>query len=118
MQKRKSIFGLMGITATCLFMLNGLTSPSRAADHKIIIANFTFSPANLNVKVGDSVIFVNRDNVPHTATHIAIREKIKVFDTKSLDQFQKGKITFTNTGNYTYNCSIHPSMEGKIIVQK
>ena len=118
MRKRKSILKPMGIMATCLIMLNGLTSTSSSTDHKISISNFTFSPSVLNIKVGDSVIFVNEDNVPHTATHITMQKEMRVFDTKSLDQLQKGKITLNNTGNYTYNCSIHPTMEGKIVVRK
>lgn len=114
MRNKRFVSGLMGMAAVCLCLLMGLASPSGAAEHRVIIANFAFSPASLTIKAGDTVLFVNRDDVPHTATRAAKG----AFDTESLSQGRNMKITFANPGEYTYNCSIHPSMEGRIVVQK
>lgn len=104
----------MGMKAVCLCLLMGPASPSGAAEHKVIIADFAFSPASLTIKAGDTVLFVNRDGVPHTAT----RAGKGAFDTEALGQGRDMKITFANPGEYAYNCSIHPSMEGRIVVQE
>src|SRR5881628_1870068 len=36
--------------------------------NQIVIENFSFQPATLTVKAGTKVTWVNRDDVPHTAT--------------------------------------------------
>src|SRR5262245_36766299 len=56
-----------------------------AAERKIHIDNFTYDPAEVTVAVGTKVTWVNRDDVPHTATSSA---KPKVFDSKTLDTDQ------------------------------
>jgi plastocyanin len=41
----------------------------------------------------------------------------KTFKSKVLDTNEKFSFTFSKPGTYTYFCSIHPKMTGKIIVQ-
>jgi amicyanin len=86
------------------------TKPSAAADIKI--DNFTFGPAELKVPAGTTVIWANRDDIPHTVVSTD-----KVFKSKVLDTDQKYSFTFATPGTYTYFCSIHPKMTGKVIVQ-
>ncbi len=81
---------------------------------QVIISDFAFSPETLTIKVGDTVEFVNEDGIPHTGT----REGKDAFDTEALSQGQSKKVTFSKPGEYTYNCSIHPSMSGKIVVKE
>ena len=38
-----------------------LARPARAATHKVVIKSFKFVPAQLNVAVGDTVVFENQD---------------------------------------------------------
>lgn len=91
-----------------------MAGTAQAAEQQVVISDFDFSPATLTIKVGDTVEFVNEDGIPHTAT----REGKDPFDTEALNQAQSIKITFSKPGEYTYNCSIHPSMSGKIIVKE
>lgn len=80
--------------------------------HIVEIVNFAFSPVELTVKVGDSVKFINKDEVGHTAT-----ADDKTFDTGKLDLDQAKEITFAKEGEFSYYCLPHPAMKGTIIVE-
>ncbi len=82
--------------------------------HTVIIEKFKFIPETLTIKTGDTVIWINKDIAPHTATAVTKEEK---WDTKQLRKNQEASITFTKTGNEKYFCLYHPNMRGEIIVQ-
>lgn len=88
------------------------TNSAPAAQNSIQISSFSFSPASLTVKVGDTVTWTNQDSVGHSAT-----ADDKSFDTGILGQGKSGTITFSKAGTYTYYCSVHTSMSGTIVVQ-
>jgi plastocyanin len=83
-----------------------------ASPVEVRIDNFSFSPATLTVSVGTAVTWTNRDDIPHTVADSAGEFKSKVMDTD-----EKFSYTFSKAGTYSYFCSIHPKMMGKIIVQ-
>ncbi|MEU1925088.1 cupredoxin domain-containing protein [Streptomyces albogriseolus] len=96
-------------------------SPSSAAttagpaSARIVIENFTFSPADLQVRPGAKITVVNRDSVPHTVT--ATGDKT-TFDTGNITG--GATVTFTvpsTTGSYSYICTIHPNMKGTLTVR-
>jgi plastocyanin len=67
-------------------------------------------PADLSVKVGDSVEFVNKDAMEHTVTL-----ENGDFDQK-LPVGGKVAYQFNDKGQFRYFCSIHPGMQGMITV--
>lgn len=76
----------------------------------VTIANFAFAPATLTVPVGTTVTWTNQDGSNHL---------VKFTDAAS-DRLKKGATytrTFTAPGTYAYECSIHPSMTGTVVVQ-
>lgn len=75
------------------------------------ISNFTFGPQALKVKVGQTVTWVNDDDIPHTVVSGARLFKSKVLDTGDTFSF-----TFTKAGAFAYFCSLHPHMTGKVLV--
>lgn len=81
--------------------------------HTVEITNFAFSPAKLEIKQGDIVTFINKDEVAHTAT--ADNDD---FDTGLLDQNNSKKITFSEAGEFSYYCAPHPGMKGTIVVKE
>lgn len=83
-----------------------------AQTHVVTIKDFAYSPNPLTIAVGDSVKFVNDDDVAHTAT-----AGDGSFDSKEIDNGKSWTYTFSTAGTYPYICSVHPSMTGKIIVQ-
>ncbi len=76
------------------------------------IDNFTFTPAEIEVRAGTTVEWANNDDIPHTVTALN-----KAFRSKVLDTEQKYSFTFTASGTYDYFCSLHPHMKGKVIVK-
>jgi plastocyanin len=78
----------------------------------VTIDNFTFSPATLTVPVGTTVTWINQDDTVHTVTSVDHR-----FGSQGLDTGDTFSFQFSSPGTYAYYCSIHPKMEGKIIVK-
>ena len=87
-------------------------SPARAADTEVKIDNFTFNPQQITVKAGDTVTWVNHDDIPHTVT-----SKTALFRSKALDSDDKFSFTFATPGTYPYFCALHPMMTGSIVVE-
>jgi plastocyanin len=85
--------------------------PAAAAEVKVGIDNFTFSPKVMTVKAGTTVTWTNNDDNPHT---VADPGKFK---SKALDTGDTYSFTFTTPGNYSYFCSLHPHMTGTIVVE-
>ena len=85
---------------------------AHAEDMKVTIDNFTFAPAELKVKVGDTVTWTNHDDIPHTVVSTD-----KEFKSKVLDTDEKFSTTLSKAGTFTYFCSIHPKMTGTVVVQ-
>jgi plastocyanin len=87
-------------------------SSAPAPTQQVKIDNFSFSPEQLTVAVGTTVVWVNNDDVPHTVVGAHQEFRSKALDTN--DQFS---FTFTKAGTFGYFCSVHPMMTGKIVVQ-
>src|SRR6266480_1852560 len=89
------------------------SAPANATKTEVIIGNFSFSPKTLTVPVGATVTWTNHDKVPHLVTTADNRfQKSPV-----LKPGQSFSNTFATAGTYSYFCSIHPQMTGKIIVR-
>jgi plastocyanin len=79
--------------------------------HSVRIHQFTFEPAELEVRVGDAVIWVNEDLAPHTATGSDPQ-----WDTGPLGLGELQHVAFPDTGTFAYRCLYHPQMRGTIAV--
>ena len=87
-------------------------SPVLAADAEVKIDNFTFNPQQITVKAGDTVTWINHDDIPHT-----VASQTQAFRSKALDTDDKFSFTFATPGNYPYFCALHPHMTGTIVVE-
>ena len=87
-------------------------SPVRASDIEVKIDNFTFNPKQVTVKAGDTIAWVNHDDIPHTVT-----SQTQAFRSKALDTDDKFSFTFATPGTYPYFCALHPQMTGTIVVE-
>jgi plastocyanin len=83
-----------------------------AATAEVKIDNFSFGPQTVTVPVGATVTWINRDDIPHTVVSTD-----GVFKSKVRDTDEKFSYTFDKAGTYSYFCSIHPKMTGKVVVQ-
>lgn len=76
----------------------------------VTIKDFAFSPVSLTVPIGSTVVWTNQDGSNHF---------VKFVDASS-ERMGKGATytrTFTEPGTYPYECSLHPSMTGTVIVE-
>jgi len=108
---KKSIF----IFLVILIFINGCSNksvePKPVAGDTIYINHFIFEPAELIVSTGATVTWKHNDNVAHTVVSQGL------FESKVLNRNDEFSFKFTSPGEYSYHCSIHPSMNGKIIVK-
>jgi 3',5'-cyclic-AMP phosphodiesterase len=80
--------------------------------NEIGIANFRFSPSPLTVRAGTRVTWINNDDVPHL-----IVSKQGRFTSPVLDSDQRFGTTLNGAGTYDYFCSLHPQMQGRVVVE-
>jgi plastocyanin len=78
----------------------------------VTIDNFVFGPERVTVKAGTTVIWTNRDDIPHT-----VASKDRAFKSKVMDTDESFSFTFPTPGEYSYFCSLHPHMTGTIVVE-
>ena len=85
-----------------------------AAEAQVTIDNFSFSPAELAVVAGARVTWTNRDDIPHTTVD---RDDPRRMKSPPLDTGESFAFTFERPGTYHYFCSLHPHMQGTVIVR-
>ena len=78
---------------------------------KVAIEDFYFEPANAAIQPGDTIMWVNEGNTPHTVT-----ADDGSFDSGTLQPGESYSHTFQGAGMVPYHCSIHPSMTGSVTV--
>jgi plastocyanin len=59
------------------------------------------------------VTWINKDDVPHLIVNV----QNKFRQSPVLDTDQRFSATLTKPGTYDYFCSLHPKMQGRIVVQ-
>lgn len=101
----------LAVRLVVAFVLSFCLGSARADETTVMIDNFTFEPAQLTVKVGTTVTWKNRDDIPHTVVSAG------KFRSKALDTDDGYSFTFTSAGDYAYFCSLHPHMTGTIKVE-
>jgi plastocyanin len=82
------------------------------ADSTVTMSGFAFDPATVTVEVGDSVTWQNQDDVGHTATGAG-----GAFDTGTVAGGGSASVTFDAAGTFAYACTIHPTMQGTVVVE-
>jgi plastocyanin len=118
MIKLRKIYTLATVVAVvALTAIHGTTAQAGQINRPaktvaIDIDNFKFGMASIEVALGTTVKWTNRDDVPHTVT-----SSTKVFKSQALDTGEVFSYTFTEAGTFEYYCSLHPHMTGKIIVK-
>ena len=92
-------------------LLTLAVAPALAETHTVVIDGMQFQPATLAVKRGDTVVWDNRDLVPHTATAKG------GFDSGNIDAGKPWRWTVRGDGRIDYVCTYHPGMKGSLTVR-
>ena len=82
--------------------------------YNVEIVNFVYTPTDLTVNVGDTVVWTNTDSVGHTITSDAGSE----LDSPLLGKGEQYSHTFTEAGTFLYHCTPHPWMTGTVTVEE
>ncbi|HET9717294.1 MAG TPA: cupredoxin family copper-binding protein [Pseudolabrys sp.] len=86
------------------------SGPASAETIRVTIDKLAFAPTEVNAKVGDTIEWVNKDALAHTATatngdwNVVIAPK------------QSGRLVLKKPGAADYFCKYHPNMKGRVIV--
>lgn len=97
--------------AVALLLGSGCTAAPRR--HVVEIRGMAFIPAAVEVAVGDTIIWQNRDLFPHTATAGGAAG----WDTKEIAAGSEGSAVARRPGSYEYICEVHPTMRGRVTVR-
>ncbi|KAF6245653.1 plastocyanin/azurin family copper-binding protein [Nitrosopumilus sp. b2] len=76
-----------------------------------------YIPSIITISVGESVTWVNEDSAFHSVTSGFYDAPIDLFDSGYLDPFEAYTLTFDESGTFDYFCTLHPWMEGQVIVE-
>ena len=103
--------GLLGSLAIATVAGASLTQAA-PADQTVSIDAFAFAPAETSVPTGTSVVWTNLQNgVQHTTS-----SRHGLWDSGALSTGDAFRFTFTQVGDFAYQCTIHPSMRGIVHV--
>ena len=89
----------------------GATPPKRRT-HTVVMEGTRFQPETISAKPGDTIVWVNKDLFPHSATSAAGK-----FDSSVIAVGASWKFTAKTKGDFDYTCIFHPTMKGRLRVQ-
>jgi len=80
----------------------------------IDISNFEFAQPVITINKGDTVKWTQRDSIGHIVTS----DNNAWEPSPALKSGETFEQTFTESGTFTYHCTPHPYMKGKVIVEE
>ncbi|UGT39597.1 cupredoxin family copper-binding protein [Nocardia yamanashiensis] len=89
--------------------------PRPAATTTVNVDDMKFSPANLTVKVGDTVQWKFSDKAPHAVQGIG---DAAMGINSPIIRTGEWSYTFTTAGTFRYLCPLHPEMKGAVTVEQ
>jgi plastocyanin len=79
--------------------------------HQIVIRRFLYEPNRVRAAVGDTLEWINRDLVPHSAT-----ARGGAWDSKAIPPDSSWRTVLTAPGQQPYECVFHTGMKAEIEV--
>jgi plastocyanin len=114
-RERTPLLALVAMSVMLAGVLLGAGAPrsrTRPALRHVVIHEMRFDPVKLTVAVGDTVEWVNRDLVPHTAT-----AQSREWDSGNIAAEASWRTVVPMRGAYPYVCLFHPGMRAHLIVR-
>ncbi|MBI2262016.1 MAG: hypothetical protein HYU62_10195 [Caulobacterales bacterium] len=99
------------LTAAASAAAVALPAAARARTHTIVMEKMRFGPSPAGLRVGDTIVWVNRDLFRHTAT---ARNQFDV----DLAPGASGRTVLRAAGTIPYICRFHPGMTGVLTVAR
>ena len=79
----------------------------------VTMSSKLFQPAAILVSKGATVTWTNQDNFPHNVTF----SNASIVSIANFSTGSKTAVMPTIAGTYSYQCTIHPGMNGTVTVQ-
>ncbi len=105
---------LTGAVLSAVVLASGAILAAPEQDATVNIDNFAFSGAQITVAAGTKVTWANQDDIPHTVTDAG---QPREFKSPALDTGEAFSHVFSKPGTYHYFCSLHPRMQGTVVVK-
>ncbi len=81
-----------------------------ASTHEVVLKGLRFHPSTVTINPGESVTWVWQDGaVEHNVTGAGFRSRTQVHGSFT--------VRFTHAGTYSYRCTLHEGMVGKVVVR-
>ncbi len=81
--------------------------------YTIEIRHMAFHPDELRVEPGDTVVWINRDLVPHN-----IAETRGEWASPALEREERWRLVAQDDGPFEYLCDFHPTMQARVVVSQ
>jgi plastocyanin len=95
----------------------GSSNMPPATANSVSIYMMAFTPANITVTVGSTVVWTNNDGIIHTVTSDDQGVDANVFDSGNITAGSKYSRVFAAAGVFAYHCTLHPEMKGTVTVK-
>jgi plastocyanin len=80
---------------------------------EVSMEGIAFEPAEVTVSAGDTVTWTNNDSVGHDVT----ADSFSSGDPGAMGGGDTFEHTFEEAGTFDYVCTVHPGMEGSVVVE-
>ncbi len=93
------------------FALEAMAVPAHAATIQVVMENLVISPAEVSAKVGDTIEWVNKDILAHTATARNSDFDVTIPPKKTVT------LVLKKPGAVEYYCRFHPNMKAMLKIE-
>jgi plastocyanin len=100
----------LSVAFACVLLSVAPPVPAAAATHVVVIEQMKYAPVP-PLKVGDTVVFENKDLFRHTVT--ASNNSFNV----DLMPGTKGSLHINSAGHAAFFCKYHPGMRGTMVAK-
>ena len=95
----------------CSLIAGAATCKAPPSTHTVPIDGLAFQPPELTVRVGDSIVWINKDPFPHN-----VKSAAGEFQSGDVAPDGEWKFQATKAGRFPYECTLHPGMDMRVRV--
>ena len=104
---------LLNVGCTQQAQNQGTNQTDKTVGKTVTMKNFAIDPVEVKIKAGDTVVWLNKDSVPHNLVSDSMTEPIS----PTIPVGGTYSHTFRTAGEYPYYDELHTGMKGTIIVE-
>jgi plastocyanin len=109
----RALVAAVALSLGCMVQAGpGMEALAAPTTHTVVIVAMKFEPESLTVKPGDTIVWINKDFFPHTAT-----AEDRSFDSRDIGTNKSWKYVAKKDGTFPYICTLHPTMKGTLTVK-